>query len=256
MIDPSPWITAVAPQVIAAIVMLFAGLWLARWLEGALTDFLDRHRLVDPTFRGVLTALVRYSILLLVLTAALQQLGLQATSILAVVGAVFVAIGLALQGTLSNLAAGVMLLWLRPFRVGDMIETASVAGTITDVGLFATEILRADGVYVFTPNTDLWIKPLSNLSRMPTRLVELRLTISKDIDIQSARDRLLAVIASHEFVHKNPPPTIVVSSITESGVVLLLNAWVDTLRFRQASADLAERAAAALAELQHRQQRL
>ena len=248
MVDLSSWM-AVLPQVVTALTLILLGLWLARRVEHVLANLLDQHQVLDLTFRGVLTALARYSILLLALIAALQQLGIQTTSILAAVGAIFVAIGLALQGTLSNLAAGVMLLWLRPFRVGDAIETASVAGTVTDVGLFATEIRRSDGVYVFTPNTDLWSKPLANLSRMPSRLIDLSLTIKKGSDIQAARDLLLAAAAAEEVVHKIPAPTVVVSAVTESGIVLSLNAWVDTSHFRQAWHELAERAGTSLANL-------
>src|SRR5215510_9348459 len=243
------WLVALLPQVVIAILVLLVGLWLARWLERVVTNFLDRHHVLDLTFRGVITALVRYSIWLLTLMVALQQLGIQATSILAAMGAILVAIGLALQGTLSNLAAGVMLLWLRPFRVGDAIETASVAGTIRDVGLFATEILRTDGVYVFTPNSDLWSRPLSNVSRMPSRMLELKLSIKKGSDIDVARRRLLQAANAEEIVHKAPAPAVVVSAVTETSVVLSLNAWIDTSHFRQASFDLAERAAVSLADL-------
>ena len=223
MVDLSSWM-AVLPQVVTALILILLGLWLARRVEHVLANLLDQHQVLDLTFRGVLTALARYSILLLALIAALQ-------------------------GTLSNLAAGVMLLWLRPFRVGDAIETASVAGTIMDVGLFATEIRRPDGVYVFTPNTDLWSKPLANLSRMPSRLIDLKVTIKKGSDIQAARDLLLAAAAAEEVIHKIPAPTVVVSAVTESGIVLSLNAWVDTSHFRQASHELAERASTSLANL-------
>jgi small conductance mechanosensitive channel len=142
-----------------------------------------------------------------------------------------------------------MLLWLRPFRVGDTIETASVAGTVSEVGLFATEILRVDGVYVFVPNSDLWNKPVSNLSRMPTRMIGLTFTIKKPANIQSARDHLLSAAASTEPVRKDPPATVHIVGATEAGVVLVLNAWVDTASFRQASSRLAETAAAAIADL-------
>jgi small conductance mechanosensitive channel len=249
MMDFSSWLLAILPQVMAAIILILLGLWIARGLERIVTNFLDQHQVLDLTFRGVITALVRYSILILAVIAALQQLGIQTTSILAAVGAILVAVGLALQGTLSNLAAGVMLLWLRPFRVGDAIETASVAGTITDVGLFATEILRTDGVYVFTPNSDLWSKPLSNLSRMPSRMIDLRLSIKKGSDIELARQRLLQTARAEELVHKAPPPAVFVSSVTETSVVLSLNAWIDTSRFREAFYGLAERAAVSLADL-------
>jgi small conductance mechanosensitive channel len=241
------WLAVLLPQVIAALLLAIAGLWLARLGESALARFLDRHRLLEPTFRGILTALVRYSILMLAVIAALQQLGIQTTSILAAVGAVFVAIGLALQGTLSNFAAGVMLLWLRPFRIGDAIESASVSGTVTNVGFFATEIQRSDGVYVVAPNSDLWTKPLSNLSRMPSRMIELKVPLKRDTDIRAVRDQLLAIAQSHEIVHKTPAPTVFVSGMTEGGVVLSLIVWVDTPRFGQTSHELAERAAISLA---------
>jgi small conductance mechanosensitive channel len=245
----SPWLITVLPQVVAAIILILVGLWLARWVERVVINFLDHHQVLDLTFRGVITSLVRYSILLLAVTAALQQIGVQTTSILAAVGAILVAVGLALQGTLSNLAAGVMLLWLRPFRVGDAIETTSVVGTITNVGLFATEILRTDGVYVFAPNSDLWSKPLSNLSRMPSRLIEIKLSIKKGGDIEVARQRLLQTATAEASVHRTPPPTVVVSTVTETAVVLSLNAWVDAAHFRQTCYKLAERAAGALADL-------
>ena len=249
MPGPTSWSIAVLPQVAAALALLIAGAWIARWAERALTRFFEHHRVLDPTFRGVLTSLSRYSILLLASVAALQQLGIQTTSILAALGAVLLAVGLALQGTLSNIAAGLMLLWLRPFRVGDTIETASVAGTVSEVGLFATEVHRADGVYVFVPNSDLWNKPVSNLSRMPTRMIELKLTIKKPANIQTARDHLLSAAASTEFVRKAPPPTVHLIGATDAGLVLALSAWVDTACFRQTSSLLAERAAAAIADL-------
>jgi small conductance mechanosensitive channel len=249
MPDPTSWTIAVLSQVAAALALLIAGAWIARWAERSLTRIFEHHRVLDPTFRGVLTSLIRYSILLLAAVAALQQLGIQTASILAAVGAVLLAVGLALQGTLSNIAAGLMLLWLRPFRVGDTIETASVAGTVSEVGLFATEILRVDGVYVFVPNSDLWNKPVSNLSRMPTRMIGLTFTIKQPANIQSARDHLLSAAAATEAVRKDPPATVHIVGVTEAGVILALNAWVDTASFRQTSSQLAERAAAAIADL-------
>jgi small conductance mechanosensitive channel len=128
MTDPWSWPIALVPQVIGATVLLLAGLLLTRWVERVLTRLFDQHRLLDLTFRGVLTTLVRYSILLLAVIAALQQLGIQTTSVLAGIGAIFVAIALALQGTLSNLAAGVLLLWLRPFRVASHCRRAHALG--------------------------------------------------------------------------------------------------------------------------------
>ena len=249
MADLTAWTTAVLPHAAAALIMLIAGAWIARWAERSVATFDEHHRVLDPTYRGVLTALVRYSILLLAAVAALQQVGIETTTVLAAVGGVLLAVGLALQGTLSNIAAGIMLLWLRPFRVGDTIETSSVAGTVSEVGLFATEIRRADGVYVFVPNSDLWNKPVANLSRMPMRMIELKFTIKKATDLQTARDRLLSAAGSAEPVRQDPPPAVNVVAVMDAGIILSLNVWVDTNKFRQASFQLAERAAAAIVDL-------
>lgn len=242
MADFTPWAVAALPQIIVALLLLLAGIFLARWSERAVVGFLQRHRGLDLTFRGLIVALVRYSILLLAVLAAMQQVGIQTTSVLAAIGAVLVAIGLALQGTLSNLAAGLMLLWLRPFRVGDTIETASVAGTVTDVGLFATEISRGDGVYVFVPNNDLWNKPVSNLSRMPRRMIELRFAAKKGEDLDAVRESLLAVASANPAVHKDPAPAVGIAGVADGGLTLALTAWVDTAEFQRVAGELAQRA--------------
>lgn len=246
MPDLTDWAVAVLPKVIVALLILAVGVWLARWAVRAFLRLLEHHRVVDPTFRGVLTALVRYSILLLAALAALQQLGLQTTSMLAALGAVLVAVGLALQGTLSNLAAGLMLLWLRPFRVGDSIETSTVSGEVTEVGLFATEVRRLDGVYVFVPNTDLWSKPLANVSRMPSRMLVLRLPLKRSDDLHAVRERLLAIAASNRQAREHPPPVVDVAEWTEAGPVLALRVWVETAAFRQVLVQLSEGVSAAL----------
>jgi small conductance mechanosensitive channel len=247
MAELTSWV--VWPQAIAALLFVFAGVWLARWAQRSIGRLLDHQHLLDPTFRGILTALVRYAILLLAGIAALQQLGFQTASVLAAAGAVLVAVGLALQGTLSNIAAGIMLLWLRPFRVGDAIETASVSGKVMEVGLFATEIHRGDGVYVFVPNSDLWTKPVANLSRLPARMLEIKFTIKNMANVQSARERLLLIAASQEAVCKDPAPSVDAVAATDAGIVLSLTIWVDASRHKSTSNLLFERGAAALADL-------
>ncbi len=125
--------------------------------------------------------------LILVLVAALSQLGIQTTTLIAAVGAIGLAIGLALQSTLSNIAAGIMLLWLRPFSMGAFIESGDNSGTVDDVGLFATTLMRVDGVYVFVPNSQLWNNKITNYSKKAKRMLREVFTISYDDDIQKAR---------------------------------------------------------------------
>ena len=123
------WTAAFLPRLIAAVLILVIGTIVARWVSRAVYDISRRTTHIDPTLRPVLASMIRYAVLILVLIVALSQVGIQTASLLAVVGAAGLAIGLALQGTLSNFAAGLMLLWLRPFRIGDFIEVGAIAGT-------------------------------------------------------------------------------------------------------------------------------
>ena len=121
--------------------------------------------MLDPTLRPVLASMIRYAVLILVLIVALSQVGIQTASLLAVVGAAGLAIGLALQGALSNFAGGLMLLWLRPFRIGDFIEVGAIAGTVREMGLFACHLETFDGMFLFAPNSAIWNTPLKNHTR-------------------------------------------------------------------------------------------
>ena len=131
------WAEVALPNFIGAVVLLVVGWWIAARARRAVRGMLDRQSRIDVMLSSVIASLVRYAILVVVIIAVLGQLGIQTTSILAALGAIGLAIGLALQGTLSNIAAGLMLLWLRPFKVGDYIDTGGVAGTVKEVGLFA-----------------------------------------------------------------------------------------------------------------------
>src|SRR5207248_2549441 len=138
---------------------------------------------------------------------------IQTASILAALGAAGLAVGLALQGTLSNIAAGLMLLWLRPFRAGDYIETATVAGTVRDLGLFGTEIDTFDGVYRFVPNSEIWNKPLLNHTRNPVRMVGLTIGISAAGDPVKAEAILIELFQAGSGILAEPPPEVFVDGI-------------------------------------------
>jgi small conductance mechanosensitive channel len=176
----------------------------------------------------VVASLARYGILVLVIVAVLGQLGIQTTSVLAALGAIGLAIGLALQGTLSNIAAGMMLLWLRPFKVGDYVDTGSVAGTVKDVGLFASELHSWDGVYLFVPNSQLWNTRIMNYSRLATRLVEVKFGVAYGDDIAKGLQVLTDLAASDKRVNSDPAPQVFVAELADSAVVLSLRVWATT----------------------------
>ncbi len=239
------WAAAALPNIIVALLLLVAGWALARWAERGVGRLLDRAGL-EPTLRSVITTLVRYALLVLVIVAVLGQLGVQTTSVIAALGAIGLAIGLALQGTLANIAAGIMLLWLRPFRVGDYIEAGDISGTVKDVGLFASRLDSWDGVYQFVPNSELWNKRLINYSRLERRLVALKFRIDYADDMARGREVLLALAAADERVLGDPPPDCFVDELAESAVILALRVWTDNATYWPVRRSLTEHGKTAL----------
>ena len=135
-------------NLVGALILLIAGWFVASWARRSLLRVLDLSSRVDKTLKPVIASLVRYGILIFVLTAVLEQFGIETTSILAVLGTAGLALGLALQGTLQNIAAGMMLMFLRPFQIGDYVDAEGVAGTVDEIGLFTTHMHTYDGVYL------------------------------------------------------------------------------------------------------------
>jgi small conductance mechanosensitive channel len=240
------WAAVAIPSVIGAVLLVAAGWWLAARADGAIGGLLDRQTRIDPTLRGVVTSVVRYAILILAAVAALAQIGVQTTSILAVLGAAGLAIGLAMQGTLANIAAGIMLLWLRPFKVGDYIEAGPIAGTVKEVGLFASELHTGDGLFLFVPNAQLWNVRIVNYSRLATRQVELQFGISYGDDLAKGRHVLIELAASDARVQQEPAPETFVHELGDSAVVLALRVWTANGDYWPVRRDFLERGKLAL----------
>jgi small conductance mechanosensitive channel len=237
----SAWAALALPGFLSAILLFAVGWWVAGRAQRAVARLLDKTSRIDPTLRSVISSVVRYSILVLVVVAVLGQLGIQTTSILAALGAIGLAIGLALQGTLSNIAAGMMLLWLRPFRVGDYVDTGSVAGTVKDVGLFACELHTWDGIFLFVPNAQLWNTKITNFSRLPTRLVDLKFGVAYGDDIATGLNVLTELAASDGRVHSEPAPVVFVDELGDSAVILTLRVWAATSEYWNVRRDFTKR---------------
>ena len=225
-------LTALAIQysfsVVGAIALLIFG-WLAagflsRWAHRGLS----RVHGIDATLAQFFANVIRYAMLVLVIIMVLGQFGVQTASVLAALGAAGLAIGLALQGTLQNIAAGIMLLVLRPFRVGESIETGNISGTIVDVGLFATELRTAEGVYRLAPNSTLWNVPITNYSRLRTRRNEITVTIGGDDDIDEAQARLLKLAKAEPRVVKDPAPMTYVADFDAGSTKVAVRYWANS----------------------------
>jgi small conductance mechanosensitive channel len=221
------WTAAFLPRFVAALLILMVGAMVARWLSRAVMNVVNRTGHIDATVKPMLAAMIRYAVLILVFIAALSQIGVQTASLFAVLGAAGLAIGLALQGTLSNIASGLMLLWLRPFRLGDFIEVNGMAGTVREIGLFVCHLETFDGIFLFAPNSTIWNQALRNHTRNAGRLISLDITVSAKADIDRAREILLGMARRDRRVLDTPQPRVFVESITGAGMRLNLRVWAD-----------------------------
>lgn len=215
-------------SVIGAILLLIVGFFIAGQVRKAVYSGIKRTKNADETLARFISKVARYAILAVVVIMVLSQFGVQTASIIAALGAAGLAIGLALQGTLQNVAAGLVLLFLRPFRVGDYVDCGSFDGIVEEIGLFATEFRTLDGLYRLAPNSEVWGSPITNFSRMPIRRFDLSIGIGYDDDIDLAMKTMREVISANEEVLTDPEPFLFVDSLGDSAVGVTCRVWIKT----------------------------
>lgn len=235
-------------SILGAVILLVLGWALAGFVSRWAYEGISRVHGIDETLARFFTNVLRYALLILVFITVLGQFGVQTASIIATLGAAGLAIGLALQGTLQNIAAGIMLLVLRPFRVGEYIETSSVAGTVREIGLFATELRTGDGLYRLAPNSILWNTPITNYSREATRQNDLKISITHDDDLDLAMERLMGLAKGDSRVLTSPGPSVFIDSLSDSAILLTLRYWAKTGDWWPVSRDMVKRAKLAFDE--------
>lgn len=223
-----PTLIAMGGNILAAIAILVVGLWLSAKAAGLVKRVLERTGRVEVTLTTFLGSLVRYLIIAFTAVAILGRFGVQTASIVALLGAFGLALGLALQGTLADVAAGVLLLFFRPFKVDDFVDVGGIAGTVKAVTLFTTELATPDYRMILVPNGKIWGNPITNFSAHPTRRVDMTFGISYDDDI----DKAMAVIRDHiggdARILKDPEAQIVVAELANSSVNLAVRVWAAT----------------------------
>lgn len=225
-------------QLALALALITGGFIVARIVTNAIRQRLLAIRGFDKTLVPMLAQTAHYGIIFFTFMLVLANFGIETTSIIAVLGAAGLAIGLALQGTLQNVAAGIMLLIIRPFRVGDSIEAGSAKGTVDEIGLFMTKMQTPQGVFIAVPNSMLWSNMITNYSKLPRRRFDLLVGVSYDADVDEARDLLLKLLSDDARVHKSPEPLVVVRSLGESSVDIELRAWVDRTNYWAVNFDI------------------
>lgn len=211
-------------NVLGALLLAIVGFWVAGLAERGVHRALSSSKRIDVTVVSFLSSLTRYGFLAVVLIAILQLVGIQATSLLAVLGAASLAIGLALQGTLSNMAAGVMMLLFRPFRVGDQIEVAGKGGVVKDLSLFFTELATNENVQVLIPNASVWGTAIVNYSANPARAIETTVT-AQNGDADATASDLARYLADNPRALNQPAPVIRKTGYGDP-IELSVKAWV------------------------------
>ncbi|MCB1801591.1 MAG: mechanosensitive ion channel [Gammaproteobacteria bacterium] len=214
-------------RVLAALGILFFGRIAAGWARKLVTRMMKRGR-ADPIIGGFVSSITYVAAMVFVVLAALGQLGIQTTSFIAVLGAAGLAIGLALQGSLSNFAAGFLLIMFRPFKVGDYIEGAGVSGSVESIQIFTTTLRTPDNKTVIVPNAKLLDDNITNYSTQETRRVDLTIGVSYDADLGEVKRILGEIAAGDSRVHAEPAPVVAVSELADNSVNLVLRMWTKT----------------------------
>lgn len=229
-----------AVNLVLALLILAATIVASRWAASATRRVLGRTRALrrDPTVLSFIVQVVRVVVIIIGMIAVLQRLGVQTTSIIAVLGAASLAVGLALQGTLSNVAAGVMLLILRPYRVGDVVDLGGNAGSVQRLDLFTTQLSNGNNVKIVVPNAKVLGDVILNLSGQKTRRIEIKFTVGYGVNLNDARRVLVEMAQAHEKVLPDPQPWGGVTGLLDSAVEITLTAWVNSGDHFQTQADL------------------
>lgn len=223
----------------AAILTLVIGLYVARLIAVGMSKVMGKRNL-DPTIVDFTANMIRYVIIAFVVIAALGRIGVQTTSFIALLGAAGLAVGLALQGSLSNFASGVLIIVLRPFKAGEYIEAAGADGIVESVQIFATTLTTLDNKVVVIPNSSILSGNVVNFSRMPTRRIDLLIGVSYAADLSKTKDVLEKVVKANSRVLATPAPQVAVAELGDSSVNLVVRPWVNSADYWDVRFELIE----------------
>ncbi|EIM65404.1 mechanosensitive ion channel family protein [Desulfobacter postgatei] len=221
------WVTTYSVKIIAALLILVIGKWLARRITNLITKLMEKNK-IDITLVRFFDSILYYTFMVMIVIAAAGQLGINTTSFLTIVGAAGLAIGLALKDSLGNFASGVMLVLFRPYKVNDFVDIGGVAGNVVSISLFTTELSTGDNQKVIVPNASITSNVITNVTANPTRRVDLVIGIGYDDDIKKAKEVIQGVLAEEKRILPTPAPLIAVSELADSSVNFVVRPWVKT----------------------------
>ncbi|MGB5715862.1 MAG: mechanosensitive ion channel domain-containing protein [Gammaproteobacteria bacterium] len=211
-------------KVLAALAIFIIGRWVAKGIRRGVRRMMEKGG-VDPIIIGFVGSITYIALLAFVVIAALGQLGIQTTSFIAILGAAGLAVGLALQGSLANFAAGFLMIMFRPFKVGDFVEAAGVAGVVKDMQIFTTTLKTGDNKTIIIPNAKISGDNIINYSAEENRRVDMTVGVAYDADLSKVRDVLNDIISKEERILPDPAPQVVVAELADSSVNFIVRVW-------------------------------
>jgi small conductance mechanosensitive channel len=235
-----------ATQVLIALAILIIGLWIAKRVKNLIIKLGQKSPQLDDTLFKFFGSIARYVIMAFVFIAVLGRFGVETTSIVAMLGAASLAVGLALQGAMSNMAAGVMLMIFRPYKAGDFVEVAGIFGNVEEIELFTTILQTFDNQQIIIPNGKIWGEKIVNHSHHPVRGVDMKFNVAYEDDVQKAREVIQGVLNAHPHVKSDPPAFIEVESLSERSVEILVRPFTDGAHYFDVTYSLPEQIKAAL----------
>ena len=228
-----------SPKLISALVILFVGLYVIRLMNRLSRRIMIRREL-DPTLSTFLADSLLWALRFLLFVTFISKLGIETSSFVAILGAVGLAVGLSLQGSLSNFAGGMLIILFKPFRVGDSIEAQNVAGTVSEIQIFVTKLITANNQTIFVPNGILSNGVITNFSLGKNRRGNLLFSISYGTNIKMAKEIVLQVLENHPKVLKTPAPSVVVTLLTDTSIQLAIRPWSKNSDFGDVCSDVLE----------------
>lgn len=242
-----PNLGAISMSLLLTLAILIIGWWFSGFVGGLIQKFFKRSTKIDRTLLPIVGTIAIWSVRVVVILAVLARLGIQTASIVAVLGASALAVGLALQGTLQNFAAGIMLLVLRPVRAGEYVSVEGKGmGTVDEIGIFLTRIIKDDGVQLLLPNSLVWGNPIVNYSRNQIRRMDMLLAVRYGENVEQAMAVLQDLVSSNENVLTEPAPQVMVTEYRESTIMVNVWAWIAVDKYWATRYELYQQAPEAL----------
>ncbi len=232
-------VTFYLTRVVTAIVILVVGLWVIKLIINLLKKAMEKKGL-DSTIISFSSKLLSILLKVVLLISIAGTFGFETTSLIGIISALAFAVGLALQGSLSNFASGVMLLLFKPFKAGDYVEAGGYAGTVQDIEMFSTILATPDNKKIIVPNSEVYSSPITNYSYHEKRRVDLEIGVDYDSDIKEVKETLQKICNDHDLVHKDPEPFIRLGTLADSSINFKVRVWTDTPDYWAVYYDLTE----------------